>query len=158
MNLQIDPISLLVAADSELTLTAVEAALTAKGFTLDVAIVEHKKTVREWIDAGMPGTRDKWLDPADQVLAGFEANLSTGQALQIRAAPRRSVGPDLSALVLGCGGRFAKVTKAWLRMHKVGVERPSTSKFVAPPEPAPSPSEERMLVAIEKELKKIGRG
>src|SRR5258706_2181761 len=129
MSIVIDDVSLLVEVPGDATLEAVESALRAQGLTLDVS--DLSRSVRGWLDAGAPGARDRWLDPVDQIVAGLEGTLKSGQVLFIHPTPRRAVGPDLLALVLGCRGRFVTVTRAWLRVPKIGVTRPSTP-FVFP--------------------------
>ena len=39
----------------------------------------------------------------------------------IRPAPRRAVGPDLTALFVGAGGRFGRIDRAWMRVHREDV-------------------------------------
>src|SRR5258706_15303266 len=123
MSIVIDDVSLLVEVPGDATLEAVESALRAQGLTLDVS--DLSRSVRGWLDAGAPGARDRWLDPVDQIVAGVQGKLKNGQLLSIKPAPRRAVGPDLMALVLGCGGRFVAGTRAWLRVHRAQKPRPT---------------------------------
>jgi alkyldihydroxyacetonephosphate synthase len=118
----IDSTSLLVEADGDTTLAAIEAELSAVGFTLGVRAPETT-TVATWIASGTPGAQSMLADPADHVVAGFEATLVNSDKLVIRPCPRRAVGPDLAALVLGTGGRFGKIDRAWLRVHRKEARR-----------------------------------
>jgi alkyldihydroxyacetonephosphate synthase len=149
----IDRTSLLVEVDASVPLAVCEAALGAEHLTLDVdPTLTRGMTVAAWLGAGAPGARDPWLDPADHVVAGLEATLPDGRLLAVRPAPRRAVGPDLVALVVGMNGRYAKVTRAWLRVHPVGVVRPSTHPVVADRAPPINEGETALLDAIAREL------
>lgn len=143
----LDRKSQLVEASGAATLAEIEAALAPSDLTLDVAPESMALTVKEWIDRGTPGARDRWLDPADQIVAGLDAKLADGRALSIRPAPRRAVGPDLFALALGCGGRFVAIERAWIRVHRRGVARPS-APFEFPKDPAMSDGERRLVDAF----------
>jgi alkyldihydroxyacetonephosphate synthase len=148
-RIAIDEVSLLVEVAGEVPLDELEGALGARGLTLDAP--DLSRSVRGWLDAGAPGARDRWLDPADQIVAGLEGTLRDGRTLRIAPAPRRAVGPDLTALVLGCGGRFVTTTRAWLRVHKVGVARPS-APFDAPRDPPLSDAEAELVARIARAL------
>ena len=152
MTIALDRESLLVDATANETLANVEAALKRERLTLDVDPSAHAMTVGEWLEAGAPGARDGWLDPADQLLAGLDAVLPSGRTLVVRPAPRRAVGPDLTALVVGCGGRFAKVVRAHLRVHRVDVIRPKTAHFKRDRTPDLTEGEAALLSAVEREL------
>lgn len=149
--MKFDLASLLVEVTGDDVLADVEARLAELDRTLDVDASAHAMTVREWIDRGAPGARDLWLDPADQLIAGFDAVLNDGRTLSVRPAPRRAVGPDLAALVMGCSGRFAKVTRAWLRVHDRGARKPHAA-FNYPRDPELTDDEKKLLDAIAREL------
>jgi alkyldihydroxyacetonephosphate synthase len=122
----IDERSLLIESDGATTLGEVEAALGARGLTLgfplDAALTGS--TVAEWIARGTPGAPSTFADPADHVIAGLSGSLG-GRSIHIRPGPRRAVGPDLTSLFVGAGGRFGKVTRAWIRVHRQEAVRPS---------------------------------
>ncbi len=152
-RVRVDRASLLAEVDAALPLAACEAALRVQGLTLDAGVAaDAESTVGAWLDRGAPGARDPWLDPADHVVAGLEATLPDGRTLLVRPAPRRAVGPDLVALVVGMNGRYAKLTRAWLRVHPVGVARPSTHPLVADRAPAVTVGEAALLERIAHEL------
>jgi len=148
----IDRTSLLACVVGTTDLHALERHLNDAGLTLD-ARIDSSTTVAEWLARGAPGARDRWLDPVDQLLAGLEATLADGRVLRIRPAPRRSVGPDLTALFVGAGGRFGRIDRAWLRVHPRGVRRPSSAPFRHEREPPLNAGEQSILDAIARGLR-----
>lgn len=148
----LDQESLLVDVAGEVPLDELEAALAGAGCTLALDAAPDRTTVAAWLAGGARGARSPWHDPADHLLAGFEAeSVATREALVVRAAPRKSVGPDLSALVLGMEGRFFAVTRATLRVFTKG-EREVVVPFSAPPDAPPSDGERTLLDRLEAEL------
>jgi alkyldihydroxyacetonephosphate synthase len=126
----LDRESLLVSVAGARRLGAVEVDLRSQGFSLDFDPPHDlDATVATWIAQGAPGVRDAWLDPADHWLAGLDAMVARGRRLRVPPAPRRAVGPDLTALFVGTGERFGHVERAWLRVHPLGVRRPRTTAF-----------------------------
>ncbi|HVR20250.1 MAG TPA: FAD-binding oxidoreductase, partial [Polyangiaceae bacterium] len=87
-----------------------------------------------------------------QRLAGLEAVLASGARLTQRPAPRRATGPDLAALLVGAGGRVARVERAWLRAKPRNAPRARALDFGAERNPAPSDAEARAFDAIVSEL------
>ena len=148
----VDRESLLAHVRGDDTLAAVERALAAEGLTLGVADdAPMGSTFAAWIAQGAPGAPLPWHDPADHLVAGFAAKLPDGRILEVRPAPRRSVGPDLFALVFGRGERGLPLVSAHVRVHLRGARRP-----VAPMhwrgDPAPSEAEAALWAAVEREL------
>jgi alkyldihydroxyacetonephosphate synthase len=144
--MQIDRESLLVHVAATARLAEVERELARQGLTLDVSPPDG--TVGEWLEAGAPGARSAWLDPADHLVAGFAARIrSSGASFAVRPAPRRAVGPDLLALVLGLRGRLLALESVWLRVHRAGVARPATPPF-APADEALTDDEQKLFDAI----------
>jgi alkyldihydroxyacetonephosphate synthase len=150
-NLEIDRESLLVRAAGHLSVPELEDGLRDAGLTLD-AHVAGAPSLADWLAQGAPGARDRWLDPADQLLAGLDATLQSGAAVRIRPAPRRAVGPDLTALFVGAGDRFGHVERAWMRVHPRGTSRPTSAPFRCDRDPAPSEGERALLDALERAL------
>ena len=148
----IDRVSLLADVPASLTLEACEAQLRTHGLTLGLEAADTSLTVGAWLARGAPGARDPWLDPADHLLAGLEAELHDGRVLTVRPSPRRAVGPDLVALVVGAEERFAKVTRAWLRVHPRDVTRPASPLAIAR-NPALNDGETALLAAIASALR-----
>jgi len=164
-TIEIDAQSLLVGVPGDKTLDAVETALAARGFTLGVALEVAGPchagtgspgaiTVGDWLAKGAPGAPSLFADPADHLLAGLDATLPDGTKLEVRPGPRRAVGPDLAALVLGTQRRLASVDHAWLRIHRRDARRPA----MALPEgvdldPPVNEAEAKLVDAIERALR-----
>ncbi|CAN5650610.1 hypothetical protein BH09MYX1_BH09MYX1_30590 [soil metagenome] len=120
----VDRQSLLADVSGAARVGDVEAALADQGLTLDLT-APWDGTVSDWIAEGAPGARSPWLDPADHLLAGYEARLRDGRTILVRPAPRRAVGPDSLALFFGTRGRFGTLVAVWIRVHPVDVARPA---------------------------------
>ena len=150
----IDPVSLLVEVRASKTLDALETALAARGFTLGVALRELRPAleVGDWLAGGAPGAQSLFADPADHLVAGLEATLCNGHTLEVRPGPRRAVGPDLTALLVGTHGRFGSIDRAWLRIHRRDSRRQSLPLPAVHLDPPVTASEARLIDAIEREL------
>ena len=145
--LELDRESLLACIEGTTDLATAERLLNDAGLTLD-ARLPSSTTLADWLAQGAPGSRDPWLDPADQLLAGLDATLADGRVLGVRPAPRRAVGPDLTALFVGAHGRFGRIDRAWMRVHPVGATRPTSPSFRHDRDPPLSAGERAMLDAI----------
>jgi alkyldihydroxyacetonephosphate synthase len=154
--ISLDRRSLLVEVEGGTILGDCEAALQAEGLTLGIEAIDPSLaatvTVKGWLARGAPGARDPWADPADHLVAGLTATLTDGRTLVVRPAPRRAVGPDLIALVVGMEERYARVECAWLRAHLRDAPRPEAHPLVAERNPPVSEEEERLLEAIGRAL------
>jgi alkyldihydroxyacetonephosphate synthase len=160
-RLHLDRESLLARIDARTDLALAERELRDAGLTLDVAGASDASSpapaapsvpLGAWLARGAPGTRDRWLDPADQILAGLDATLADGRALVVRPAPRRAVGPDLTALFVGAGERFGRIESAWMRVHRRDVTRPTAPAFQHDRDPPLSDGEQSLLDAIARSL------
>jgi alkyldihydroxyacetonephosphate synthase len=147
----VDRDSLLASIGGTRKLDDAERELRSQGLTLDASIPSPAPTLAEWLARGAPGARDHWLDPVDQLLAGLDATLKDGRALSIRPAPRRAVGPDLTALFVGAGERFGRIDRAWMRVHPLGVTRPTSPAFACDRDPPLTAGESQLLDAISRE-------
>ena len=153
----LDRVSLLVEVDAATALGACEAALGVEGLTLGIEAASAEARalpVGKWIARGAQGARDPWSDPADHLIAGLTATLKDGRVLTIRPAPRRAVGPDLIALVFGLEERFARVERAWLRVHRLDAPRPDTHLLLGERNPPVGAEEETLWDAIGRALAK----
>lgn len=167
-DIVLDPISLLVEVPASTTLDALETELAARGFTLGVALVQAGPastttrapgsiSVGDWLAKGAPGAASVFSDPADHLVAGLEATLTDGRRLEVRPGPRRAVGPDLTALLVGAQGRFGRIDRAWLRIHRRDARRqamPLPGMHLDPPVTA---AEARLIDAIETALHERSR-
>ena len=147
----LDRESLLCCIEGTADIASAERRLLAEGLTLDAKLPSSPLSLADWLARGAPGTRDPWLDPADQLLAGLDATLDGGRAISIRPAPRRAVGPDLTALLVGAGGRFGRIDRAWMRVHRKDVPRPATP-FEHDRDPPVSEGERGLLEAMSRAL------
>jgi alkyldihydroxyacetonephosphate synthase len=126
----IDAKSLLVRVEGAVDLATLERTLNGADLTLAVALPSPAPTVSQWLARGAPGSRDRWLDPVDHLLAGLETTLNDGRRIAIRPAPRRAVGPDLTALFLGTQERVGRIDRAWLRVHRRSAPLATSAAFV----------------------------
>lgn len=133
-------------------LSDAEGWLNEAGLTLDLSLPSGPLTVAAWLGRGAPGARDRLLDPVDQLVAGLDATLADGRSLSLHPAPRRAVGPDLTALFVGGHGRFGRIDAVWLRVHRRDVLRPTAPPFVRDRDPAPNAGERALLDAIARGL------
>ncbi len=150
----IDVASLLVEVTADRGLHALETELAARGFTLGVALADAGDgiAVGEWLAKGAPGAPSLFADPADHLLAGLEATLISGDRLEVRPGPRRAVGPDLTALLVGAQRRFGTIDRAWLRIHRRDARRPALPLPGGDLDPPLTDAETRLLDAIRSRL------
>jgi len=144
-RLSIDAVSLLVEVEGAVTISEIERHAQAVELTTGLAISAGEESISTFLAAGAHGTFDAWLDPADHLVAGFEAKLANGELLVVRPAPRRAVGPDLFALVFGMDDRAATITRVWLRLHRRDAPRPRTALLALDRAP-PVDAAERMFI------------
>jgi alkyldihydroxyacetonephosphate synthase len=154
VGLSLDRASLLVHVAADTPLAQAQAWLRDQSLTLDVeGASKSVATVGRWLEDGAVGARAAWRDPADHLVAGFTARFVDGHEVVVRPAPRRSVGPDLFALIGGFHRRFATLTDVWLRVHHAGQARPESAPFQADADAPVSIGEthviERIVAALE---------
>ncbi len=128
----IDHASLLAQVTADMTLPSLEAELAKSGYTIALEGPPRDVAVGAWLESGAKGSPVWWQDPVDQTVAGFEATLRDGRSFKVNPVPRRAVGPDLFALVFGTNGSLATLDRIWLRIHKIGVPRPTSAPFTPP--------------------------
>jgi alkyldihydroxyacetonephosphate synthase len=149
----VDRASLLALVDGRMTLGACEDALGQDGLTLGLDALDRTLEIGAWLAGGAHGARDPWTDPADHLVAGLDATLRDGRQLSIRPAPRRAVGPDLIALIVGMAERYARVDRAWLRVHPRGASRPAAHPLTAERNPPLTDAETALLQAMDQALR-----
>lgn len=155
MSFEIDRQSLLVRVPGAATLRSIERALAEVGLTLGVEPTDE--TVGDWLARGAPGAPSSFADPADHLVAGLTATLSRGDTLEVRPSPRRAVGPDLIALVVGAQERYASLDHVWLRVHDEGARRVALPTERLDLDPPVSAEETGLLDAIARELARTAR-
>jgi len=127
--IELDRASLLVHVPANVSLYDLERALADEGLAIGVEPAPAS-SVAAWLEAGAPGARNPWLDPADHLVAGFSARIkASGDAFVIQPAPRRAVGPDLGSVLTGLRGRFLTLDSVWFRVHRADATRPKTAPF-----------------------------
>jgi len=110
----VDDTSHLVHVEGGVRVATLEVELRRRHLTLGIEGTLPDESVAAWLAQGAPGGRDHRDDPVDQLVAGLEAVLADGRKLDIRPAPRRAVGPDLVAALVGSRGRLGVITGAHL--------------------------------------------
>lgn len=153
---ELDAVSALCSLPGTLRLAEAERWLGARGHGLGLAAESWAAveglTVGQWIGLGLPGSADRYADPVGVRLSGFTATLTNGVRVALRVAPRRAVGPDLSALFLGAGEMFGSVERATLAAPRAGSAPAVTLPFSGERNPELDASEavalERLRVAL----------
>jgi alkyldihydroxyacetonephosphate synthase len=125
----IDAISGIATYRGGATLSEIEGAANAKGWTLGLVGKVPELTLAGFIDAGLPGLPDPFADPVRGSVCGIEARGDVAR-FRLLPAPRRATGPNLAALCVGAGGAIAQVERASLALVRRGV---SYSAAVASP-------------------------
>jgi len=130
---ELDRVSGLVSLPGSLRVDSAEQWLQARGHSLhlcpdDWAAV-RELSVDAWIAEGMRGVPDRFDDPVGTRLAGFSAVLTNGRRFESKAAPRRAVGPDLSALLLGARSAFGRIESAWVGALPLDAKRAPITSF-----------------------------
>jgi len=137
----------LVNVSADHTLGQIETALERDGLTLGLEHgLEPTERVGSWVDRGLPGAPDPWLDPVDHVVSGFTARTPTGDSIEVPPCPRRAAGPDLWALFAGTHGRAGTVESLHLRAR--GRRRAASLTTPLARQPEPEPGEQRWIDRI----------
>jgi len=63
------------------------------------------------------------------------------------------VGPDLVALLVGARGRFAELSRVWIRVHEIGGARPATAPFTGDRDSPVSAQEAGVFAKLEEVLR-----
>lgn len=101
-----DDTSRLVHAEAGIAVAELEEALKRRDLTLGIKGAVPETPIGAWLALGAPGAPDAADDPVRQLVVGLEAVMADGEELTIRPAPRRAVGPDLVAAMIGDRGRL----------------------------------------------------
>ena len=76
-------------------------------------------TVGGWIATRAAGQLSARYGGIEDVLVALEAVLPTGRVVRSKMTPRRAVGPDVAALLIGAEGSLGIVTEATLRVSPI---------------------------------------
>ena len=155
MSFEIDRESLLVGVPGAATLASIEKAIAGHELTIGVPVTDE--TVADWLARGAPGAKCSFADPADHLVAGLTGTLDGGRRVEVRPAPRRSVGPDLVALFVGANERFGTIEHVWLRVSPKGARDVTSPVGDLDLDPPLSDEEARLVDAIAAELGREGR-
>jgi alkyldihydroxyacetonephosphate synthase len=122
--LHIDEHSLTVHAQAGLLVGALEQTLNARKLTLgDWPVATYRSTLGGALSARAPGRATSRLGPIETTCIGLSAVLADGRILHVKAAPRRSTGPDLMRLFLGAEGALGIITAAVVRISRTPERR-----------------------------------
>lgn len=127
----VDAVSGIATFPGETPLSEIEAAATAKGLSLGLNGAVPELTLRGFIDSGLPGVPDPFVDPLRGHVCGIEAR-GPKASFRLLAAPRRATGPNLAALCIGAGGAIARVERASLPLVRKSVTAASAQLPMAP--------------------------
>lgn len=144
----VDEHSLSAELPGDMPLGVAEEMLGRRGLTLALASFDADQTVAAWLGAGLPGSRDPWLDPVRQSVSGLAATLPGGEWLDVRAAPRRAVGPDLTALFVGARGAVGEVRAASLTVERQGASPARELPYGGPRNPPVTPAERQAFAQL----------
>ncbi|MEZ4221894.1 MAG: FAD-linked oxidase C-terminal domain-containing protein [Polyangiaceae bacterium] len=148
----VDESSLVATLPGDMPLAVAEELVGRQRLTLGLEGTLPESTVAEFVAKGMPGAPDPWSDPVAQTLSGFQARMRDGNDLEVRSAPRRAVGPDLSALFLGTDGRIGTVRSASLRVSPTQSARARRLPYHGDRNPALDESERHAWDRVEQAL------
>ena len=122
----IDAVSGIATFRGATPLLEIAEAAQKKGLSLGLAGAVPALSLAGFIDAGLPGLPDPFVDPVRGSVCGIEARGPVA-SFRLLAAPRRATGPNLAALCIGAGGEIARVESASLalvRRDAVGPQGP----------------------------------
>ena len=121
--LALDAGSQLGRLDAAATLGALQEELRPRGLTLGPVPVESRaRTLGQALCAPRPSEatpRGRLVDRC----AALDATLADGTALSTRLAPRKAVGPDVTAALLATGGGGERIEAAWMRLARIAEHR-----------------------------------
>ncbi len=79
----------------------------------------NSATIGGYVATAAIGTFSGRYGKMEDLVVGLEVVLPTGDILEVKPIPRRSVGPHLEALFIGSEGAFGIVTQATLKMFPI---------------------------------------
>ncbi|HET9960011.1 MAG TPA: FAD-binding oxidoreductase [Polyangiaceae bacterium] len=154
-----DPHSYLVELPARWTLRQAQEYLAAKSHRLPISMSEISAggrkldldaTLESWVGLGLPGTPDRFSDPNGARLQSFRAQLRNGMKIASSPAPRRAVGPDLSALFIGTRGAFGALETLTLYAPPLLASEPPIMPFLGDRNPPLNAGEQSLLARLER--------
>lgn len=132
-----DEASLLIEAHAEITMGDIVRFLKTRQRVLRDAPTAawDARTLAAWLSAGAPSEKDRGFDPVDHLIAGFSARDRAALPVVVPPSPRRSAGPDLTALFFGCDPPLLTLERVWLRVEAEGAADVRLASKAADPEP-----------------------
>jgi alkyldihydroxyacetonephosphate synthase len=116
----VDTRSRLVTVGAGVTGPQLRTALESSGYLLGHEPQSHDiSTVGGWVATRACGQLSAGYGGIEALVAGLEAVLPGGRTIRTKIAPRRSVGPDIGALMLGSEGVLGIVTEVTLRVTPI---------------------------------------
>ena len=128
----VDAVSGIATFPGSMPLGELEAAARSKGLTLGLSGTVPALSLGEFIDAGLPGLPDPFVDPVRGSVCGIEARGAVA-SFRLLAAPRRATGPNLAALCVGARGQIARVQSASLALVRRDAVAPAGPRAEAAP-------------------------
>jgi alkyldihydroxyacetonephosphate synthase len=122
----IDAVSGIATFRGETPLPELEANARAQGLSLGLKGPVPALSLAAFIEAGLPGTPDPFADPVRGGVCGLQARGAVA-SFRLLPAPRRAVGPDLSALCVGAGGSIARIESASLALVRHTLANPGAT-------------------------------
>ena len=120
----IDTKSRLVRAEAGVMGPDLAAALLTEGFTAGHEPQSFDiSSVGGWVATRACGQLSARYGGIEDLILGLEAVIPDGDVLRSKVTPRRSVGPDVTALMIGSEGTLGVVTEATLKISPVPEER-----------------------------------
>jgi alkyldihydroxyacetonephosphate synthase len=126
----VDAVSHIATYAGATPLVEIEAAAAASGLSLGLLGPLPPLSLAQFVEQGLPGLPDPRADPVRGAVCGIDAE-GAHLSFRLLPAPRRAVGPDLSALCVGAGGAVARVRSASLALVRRDALGQST-RAVAP--------------------------
>lgn len=117
--LDFDPENHLVTVEAGLMGGQLEAWLNERGWTLGHYPQSlHISTVGGWVATNSSGTFSSKYGGMEELVAGLEAVLPSGERVSFRPVPRAANGPRLMQLFIGAEGSLGIVTRVSLRIFR----------------------------------------